>query len=616
MSVKSPSTPSNDNKSAAALNQMGFQQGPGRHAAIAKVRAKDTKSTLLAIFKYLKLQRQALFWVIVCTVLTTAFSLVGPYLIGKIFDHHIVPRQMDGIFKLGIILFGVYVLGALFTWLQQYMAASLSQNTVRDMRQDLFNQYQRLPVPFFDKKTQGELMSRAVNDIANVSNTLNQTVVQLIASVLTLVGSLVMMLSLSVWMTLITILTVPVIVFTTKKIAKYTRRYFSEQQKQLGEVNGFVQENISGLKVIKVFGREAQSIEQFREINERLRAVGVKAQSLSGSMGPMMNTMRNLTYLVIAVFGGIFAYHDLITIGIIVSFLNYSNQFSQPINQLANQYNLFQSAVAGAERVFEVLDLEPELSRENRPRKRHSIQGDVVFDQVNFSYQPDVPILKRVSLHASPGQMIALVGPTGAGKTTIINLLTRFYDIQSGGILIDGVDIRKLDKQSLREQIGLVLQDAYVFSGTIIDNIRYGRLDATDHEVEDAARLANADAFIRKLPDGYNTQLNSEGSNLSQGQRQLLTIARAVLANPSILILDEATSNVDTRTELHIQEAMRTLMKGRTSFVIAHRLSTIREADTILVINDGQIIERGSHEQLLEKKGFYSDMYQNQFDQV
>ncbi|MBB6731551.1 ABC transporter ATP-binding protein [Cohnella sp. CBP 2801] len=596
---------------------MGFHQGPGRHhGGVPKVRSKDAKGTLRRIAGYLKLQRQALFWVVLCTVLTTVFSLLGPYLIGKIFDKFIVPRQFDGIVRMGLILFGVYVLGAVFTWIQQYMASSLSQNTVRDMRQDLFEQYQRLPVPFFDRRTHGELMSRAVNDIANVSNTLNQTVVQLIASVLTLVGSVAMMLSLSARMTLITVLTIPLIVLVTKKITAYTRRFFSEQQKQLGDVNGFVQENISGLKVVKTFGREARSIEQFREINERLRSVGVKAQSLSGSMGPMMNTSRNLTFLIIAVFGGVFAYHDLITIGVIVSFLNYSNQFSQPINQLANQYNLFQSAIAGAERVFEVLDLEPEISEKAAYGPDRAIRGDVVFDRVSFGYKPGTAVLKDVSLHAKPGRTIALVGPTGAGKTTIINLLTRFYDIQSGRILIDGEDIRDLDKQAIRRQIGLVLQDAYVFSGTVRDNIRYGRLEAGDREVEEAARLANADAFIRKLPDGYDTYLNAEGSNLSQGQRQLLTIARAVLASPAILILDEATSNVDTRTELHIQEAMKTLMQGRTSFVIAHRLSTIREADEILVIRDGQIVEQGSHGELLEKNGFYSDMYRNQFAQV
>ena len=327
-----------------------------------------------------------------------------------------------------------------------------------------------------------------------------------------------------------------------------------------------------------------------------------------------MNAMRNLSFVIIAVIGGVFTYHDMITIGIIVSFLNYSNQFSQPINQLANQYNMFQSAIAGAERVFEVLDLKPEMSDEEAPRSQQAlIHGEVVFENVCFGYKPEVDVLKGVSLHAHPGQMIALVGPTGAGKTTVINLLTRFYDIRSGRIMIDGKDIQQLDKQVLRQQIGLVLQDAYVFSGTIRDNIRYGRLDATDREVEEAARLANADAFIRKLPHGYDTLLSAEGGNLSQGQRQLLTIARAVLANPCILILDEATSSVDTRTELHIQEAMKTLMKGRTSFVIAHRLSTIQEADAILVIQDGRITEQGTHDQLIARNGFYNRMYQNQF---
>ncbi|SFB51598.1 ATP-binding cassette, subfamily B [Cohnella sp. OV330] len=613
MSGSNPNT-SSANKAPANIDQMGFRSGPGpRHGEVPKVRSKDTAGTLRRIWGYLKLQGATLIWVVACTVLTTVFSLLAPYLIGKMFDDYIVKRQYDGMFRMGMILFGVYALGAIFTWIQQYMASSLSQNTVRDMRHDLFGQYQRLPVPFFDRKSHGELMSRAVNDIANVSNTLNQTVVQLIASVLMLAGSVVMMLSLSVWMTLITVLTVPLIVFITKKVTKYTRRFFTEQQKQLGEVNGFVQESISGLKVVKTFGNEARSIERFREINERLRAVGVKAQSLSGSMGPMMNTMRNLTFLIIAVFGGMFAYHDLITIGVIVSFLNYSNQFSQPINQLANQYNLFQSAVAGAERVFEVLDLDPETAQAATAGTNRPIRGDVVFDHVNFGYKPEAPVLKNLSLHAAPGQTIALVGPTGAGKTTIINLLTRFYDIQSGRILIDGQEIRELDKEALRSQIGLVLQDAYVFSGTIRENIRYGRLEATDQEVEAAARHANADAFIRKLPAGYDTYLNAEGGNLSQGQRQLLTIARAVLANPAILILDEATSNVDTRTELHIQEAMKLLMQGRTSFVIAHRLSTIQEADAILVIQGGEIAERGTHEELLQQKGFYADMYDNQF---
>ncbi|ASS73635.1 multidrug ABC transporter ATP-binding protein [Tumebacillus algifaecis] len=616
MSNNNSANRSHDNKGAANLDQMGFHSNRGpRPGEVQKIRSKDAKGTVRRIWHYLKLHRRSLIVVVVCTALSTLFSLLGPYLIGKTIDQYIIPHQFDGMIRMGLLLLSVYLLGAVSTWVQQYMASSLSQDTVRDMRQDLFKQYQRLPVQFFDQRVHGELMSRTTNDISNVSNTLNQTVVQLISSVLILVGSLVMMLSLSLWMTLITILTVPLFAFVAKRITKYTRVFFSEQQKCLGEVNGFVQENISGLKVIKVFGRESKSVEQFREMNERLRSIGIKTQTLSGSMGPIMNTMRNLSFVVIAISGGIFAYHELITIGVIVAFLTYSNQFSQPINQLANQYNLLQSAIAGAERVFEVLDQEPETTEEIPFAPKHPFKGEVVFDRVNFGYKPDVAVLKNLSLHASPGQMIALVGPTGAGKTTIINLLTRFYEIQSGQILIDGENIRQIDKHALRQQIGLVLQDAYVFSGTIRDNIRYGRLDATDEEVEQAAWLANADTFIRKLPNGYDTYLSAEGGNLSQGQRQLLTIARAALANPAILILDEATSSVDTRTELHIQEAMKTLMKGRTSFVIAHRLSTIREADKILVINDGTIMEQGSHEELLEQKGFYANLYLNQFTQ-
>ncbi|QHT60928.1 ABC transporter ATP-binding protein [Paenibacillus lycopersici] len=605
----------NGNKPAVNWDQMGFRQGPGPQlGGPPKVRSKNTAGTLRRIGGYLKLQRRSLLLVILCTVIATGLTLLSPYLIGRMIDDYIVPQRYAGFTRMGMLLLGVYALGAAFTWIQQYAASSLSLNSVRDMRQDLFDQYQRLPVSFFDGRTHGELMSRATNDIANVSNTLNQTVIQLISSVLMLVGSVAMMLSLSLWMTLITVLTIPLIAYVTKKITKYTRHYFSEQQRHLGEANGYVQEIISGMKVVKVFGNEQRSIERFNEINERLRTIGIKAQSLSGSMGPMMNTMRNISFVVIAVFGGMFAYHEWITIGVILSFLNYANQFSQPINQLANQYNLFQSAVAGAERVFEVMDLEPENADE-AGTKHVRLNGEVIFDQVHFGYKPDMDVLRSINLHAHPGQTIALVGPTGAGKTTVINLLTRFYEIRSGRILLDGEDIRKIDRETLRRQIGLVLQDAYVFSGTIRDNIRYGRLDATDHEVEEAARLANAEGFILKLPQGYDTPVNAEGGNLSQGQRQLLTIARAVLANPAILILDEATSSVDTRTELHIQEAMRTLMQGRTSFVIAHRLSTIREADMILVINDGQVAEQGTHDELLRQDGFYAGLYRNQFAQ-
>ncbi|MEH7419108.1 ABC transporter ATP-binding protein [Neobacillus drentensis] len=606
---------SNSSNQANSPNLFPTSHRGPRPGEVPKVRSKNAKATLFRIWSYLKRQRQGLWIVMISTALTSCFALLGPFLIGKTIDNYIIPHQLAGFLRMGFVLLGVYLLGAAFTWLQQYVASGLAQNTVKDMRQDLFEKYQHLPIPFFDQRTHGELMSRTTNDLENVSNTLNQTVVQLISSVFMLVGSVVMMLNLSLWMTLITILIVPLIAFITKKVTKYTRQYFSEQQKSLGDVNGFVQESISGLRVIKVFGREDKSIEEFREMNERLRMVGLKAQSISGSMGPMMNAMRNLSFVIIAVIGGVFTYHDLITIGIIVSFLNYSSQFSQPINQLANQYNLLQSAIAGAERVFEVLDLDSETLGKDEAENDKNFKGDVIFDQVQFGYTVDRDVLKNLSFHALPGQMIALVGPTGAGKTTIINLLTRFYDIQSGSIQIDGEDIRQLDKSFLRKQIGLVLQDAYVFSGTIRENIRYGRLNAADQEVEAAARLANADSFIRKLPKGYDTELNAEGNNLSQGQRQLLTIARAVLADPSILILDEATSSVDTRTELHIQEAMKSLMKGRTSFVIAHRLSTIREADKILVVNNGEIVEQGSHEELLMMNGFYSNLYNNQLTQ-
>lgn len=596
------------------LGQLGFRQGQGpRHGlSIPQEKSKDARGTLLRIWGYLKRQRRSLWIVVLSTAFTSGAALLGPYLIGKAIDNYVVPHKSRGFLLMCLILLAVYALGALFTWLQQYIASSLSQHTVRDMRQDLFEKYQQLPIRFFDRKTHGELMSRATNDIENVSNTLNQTMVQLVSSILMLVGSIIMMLTLSLWMTLVTVLIIPVITFITKSITKYTRRYFSGQQKELGEVNGYIQETMSGLKVIKTFGHEAKTIQAFHEKNDRLRDVGVKAQMLSGSMGPIMNATRNLSFVMIAAAGSIFAYDHMITIGIIVSFLNYSNLFSQPINQLANQYNMLQSAVAGAERVFEILDLEPE-SQDGASGTSEKIKGEVEFEHVSFSYTPGVSVLKNLTLHARPGQMIALVGPTGAGKTTIINLLTRFYDFQSGRILIDGKDIREFNKFDLRRQIGIVLQDAYVFAGTIRDNIRYGRLEATDEEVERAAKLANADSFIRKLPNGYNTYLQAEGSNISQGQRQLLTIARAMLADPAILILDEATSNVDTRTEFHIQAAMKSLMKGRTSFVIAHRLSTIREADMILVINHGEIIEKGSHQELLEQNGFYANLYQTQF---
>lgn len=594
----------------------GGPGGPGARGMSPKVRAKDTSLALRRLWGYLGRQRSSLVYVLILTAISSGLSLIGPYLIGTAIDKYIIPKDYNGLVWLSLSLIAVYILSAAMTWYQSYVMIGVSQRTVRELRLDLFARLQLLPLPYFDSKTHGELMSRTTNDIENVSNTLNQSVTQLLNSVLTVAGALVLMLMLDVWMTIVSLVTIPLVMLVTGQITKRTRKYFTAQQQQLGELNGFIQETVSGQKVVKVFRREEKATEQFSAINQKLNEVGIKAQIFSGTVGPVMNVINNMNFAIIATVGGWLAFKGMTSIGIIVSFLNYSKQFGRPINELANQFNVIQSAIAGAERVFEILDTASEYEQSLQQKQLTQVQGEVVFRDVTFSYKPGVPVLKNVSLTAKPGETIALVGPTGAGKTTIVNLLTRFYEIDSGEITIDGENVRGLEKNSLRSQLGIVLQDAYLFSDTIRENIRYGRLDATDAEIEAAAKLANADAFIRKLPDGYGTRLSAEGGNLSQGQRQLITIARAILADPAILILDEATSSVDTRTEMHIQEAMQVLMKGRTSFVIAHRLSTIREADQILVIDGGAIIERGTHEELLEQQGFYYDLYTSQFKRV
>lgn len=590
----------------------GAGPGPGRGAAVPIVRAKNQMATIKRIWVYLNRQRAGLITVYVFTVLNAIVSLIGPYLIGKAIDTAIIPHDFDGLVRICLLLLGIYVLGSVVAWVQAYVMTSVSQNTVSELRRDLFSKYQQLPVQYFDEHANGELMSRATNDIENVSNTLNQSVTQLLNSLITLSGSFVIMLMLNVPLTIVSLITIPLVLVTSRKIIGLSRTYFKNQQRHLGELNGFIEETISGQKVVKQYNREKIEAERFRSISGELNKVGIKAQIVSGLVGPSMNLINNLGFALIAGAGGWMAYHNMATVGVIVSFLNYSKQFGRPISELANQYNLIQSAIAGAERVFEVMELASEYEDENSvelPR----LAGEVIFRDVTFGYQLDSPILSGVTFEAQPGEKIALVGPTGAGKTTIVNLLIRFYDLSSGSILIDGHDIRLLDKNALRSQLGMVLQDAHVFSGNIRENIRFGRLDATDQEVEQAARHANADGFIRRLPHGYETNLGAEGSNLSHGQRQLLTIARAILANPAILILDEATSSVDTRTEMHIQQAMEKLMKGRTSFVIAHRLSTILDADRILVIQSGRIVEQGNHEQLLALQGAYYELYNSQF---
>lgn len=557
-------------------------------------------------------QRFGLIIVYVFTVLNALLSLIGPYLIGKAIDTAVIPHDYQGLIRFCILLIGIYGLGSVVAWVQAYVMTSVSQNTVFELRRDLFSKYQQLPIKFFDTRANGELMSRATNDIESVSSTLNQSVTQLLNSLITLSGSLVIMLMLNVPLTVVSLITIPLVLLASRKIIGLSRTYFRNQQRHLGELGGFIEETISGQKVVKQYSREESEVKRFRKISGELNKVSIKAQIVSGLVGPVMNMINNLGFAIIAGVGGWMAFHNMATVGIIVSFLTYCKQFGRPISDLANQYNLIQSAIAGAERVFEVLEMPSEYGdeeSEDLPR----LTGEVVFQDVSFAYKADSPILSGVTFEAKPGEKIALVGPTGAGKTTIVNMLIRFYDLNGGSIRIDGRDIRELDKNALRSQLGMVLQDAHVFSGTIRENIRFGRLDATDQEIEQAAQLANADAFIKRLPHGYETLLNAEGSNLSHGQRQLLTIARAILADPAILILDEATSSVDTRTEMHIQQAMKNLMKGRTSFVIAHRLSTIQDANRILVIQGGGIAEQGSHEELLAMQGAYYELYNTQF---
>ncbi|MGE7610572.1 ABC transporter ATP-binding protein [Paenibacillus sp. NPDC101420] len=591
---------------------IGPGSGPGRGGAVPIVRAKNQASTLKRIWTYLNRQRFGLIIVYVFTVLNALLSLIGPYLIGKAIDTAVIPHDYQGLIRFCILLIGIYGLGSVVAWVQAYVMTSVSQNTVFELRRDLFSKYQQLPIKFFDTRANGELMSRATNDIESVSSTLNQSVTQLLNSLITLSGSLVIMLMLNVPLTVVSLITIPLVLLASRKIIGLSRTYFRNQQRHLGELGGFIEETISGQKVVKQYSREESEVKRFRKISGELNKVSIKAQIVSGLVGPVMNMINNLGFAIIAGVGGWMAFHNMATVGIIVSFLTYSKQFGRPISDLANQYNLIQSAIAGAERVFEVLEMPSEYGdeeSEDLPR----LTGEVVFQDVSFAYNADSPILSGVTFEAKPGEKIALVGPTGAGKTTIVNLLIRFYDLNGGSIRIDGRDIRELDKNALRSQLGMVLQDAHVFSGTIRENIRFGRLDATDQEIEQAAQLANADAFIKRLPHGYETLLNAEGSNLSHGQRQLLTIARAILADPAILILDEATSSVDTRTEMHIQQAMKNLMKGRTSFVIAHRLSTIQDANRILVIQGGGIAEQGSHEELLAMQGAYYELYNTQF---
>jgi ATP-binding cassette subfamily B protein len=576
-------------------------------------KAEDLPGTVLRIWSYLRHQGGALLGALLLVTVSSVLGLLGPYLMGRAVDQFILEGDVAGLARTVLLMLGVYIVTSLVFWLQSYVMSAASQQAVRDIRNDLFEKLQTLSLRFFDQRTHGELMSRLTNDVENISNVISSSVTQLLSSGLSLVGVAVMMVIINFRLAMVSLVTLPMMALISRWISKRTRKGFRDQQERLGDLNGIIEESITGQRVIKAYVRENVVIDQFDQTNLALRTASTRAQILAGTMGPLSNFVNNVGFAIVAGAGGWMAVQGIATVGTIVSFVNYARRFTRPLNQIANLYNQIQSAIAGAERVFEILDETPELADAPDAIPFSDIKGDVVFTDVCFGYEQDVPVLKHVDLHADAGQMIALVGPTGAGKTTIVNLLTRFYDIDNGRILIDGADIRTVKIDDLRRNLGIVLQDTYLFATSVMENIRYGRLNASDEEVIAAARLANADQFIHRLPEGYETELSERGSNLSQGQRQLLAIARALLADPKILILDEATSSVDTRTEKNIQEAMLRLMEGRTSFVIAHRLSTIREADKILVVNGGEIIERGTHRELLATQGFYYNLYVSQF---
>jgi len=586
--------------------------GPGARFSGEKQRAKNTRATIARIWTYLRRQRRSLIVAVLTIVVTTGLTLAGPYLMGRAIDDYILPGDMPGLARISLLLIGIYILSSALTWVQAWVMAGVAQRTVRDLRKDLFDKLQTMELRFFDQRAHGDTMSRLTNDVDNINQVLTESVTQIVSGVLIGGGVVVLMLILNPLLAVASIVTTVSLTFLLNRwVGSHTREGFRRQQAELGTLNGVIEETITGQRVVKAYHREETVIAEFGQQNDKLRHASTRAQIYAGFVGPMMNFVGNVGLAVVAALGGWMAVRGGASIGTIAAFISYSRQLSRPLNDIANLYNQIQSALAGAERVFEVLDERPEVDA--RPSGASpQFQGDVEFDDVSFGYTDDRPTLEHISFHAEPGQTVALVGPTGAGKTTIVNLLTRFYEIDSGDIRIDGHSIRDIRKEDLRRQLGIVLQDNFLFTGTVADNIRYGRLDATDDEIVAAARTANADEFIRRLPHGYETEITERGGNLSQGQRQLVAIARAVIADPRILILDEATSSVDTRTERHIQDAMLRMMEGRTSFVIAHRLSTIRQADLILVVNHGRIIERGTHAELLELEGFYYRLHHGQ----
>ena len=602
-------------------------RGPMGRGRMNGEKAKDFSGAVKKLLRYMSKYKIRLIGMMIFAIVGTVFNIVGPKILGKatteLFNGLVAKVNGTGgidFDKIGKILLwtlGLYLCSAAFSFVQGFIMTGISNDVSYSLRKDISGKMNRLPMKYYESRTYGEVLSRITNDVDTLQQGLNQSITQLITSVTTLIGVFIMMLSINVWMTLCALLILPCSMFIISKVMKRSQKYFRQQQKYLGDVNGQVEEVYAGQNIVKAFNKEDAVMATFEETNKKLYESGWKSQFFSGMMMPIMQFVGNIGYVMVALLGGFMTIKGVIEVGDIQSFFQYIRNFTQPVQQIAQVTNMMQSAAAASERVFEFLEEEEEEQTVEHPvTLENGVEGQVTFEHVSFGYRPDQIIIKDFSEQVQPGQKIAIVGPTGAGKTTLVKLLMRFYDVNSGRILIDGHDIREFDRRNLRECFGMVLQDTWLFNGTIMENIRYGRLDATDEEVIAAAKAAHAHRFIQTLPEGYNTVLNEEASNVSQGQKQLLTIARAILADNRLLILDEATSSVDTRTEERIQKAMDYLMKGRTSFVIAHRLSTIKDADVILVMKDGDIIEQGNHEDLLAMNGFYANLYNSQFEKV
>ena len=611
-------------------------RGPMGRGRMNGEKAKDFSGAVKKLLRYMSKYKIRLIGMMIFAIVGTVFNIVGPKILGKatteLFNGLVAKVNGTGgidFDKIGKILLwtlGLYLCSAAFSFVQGFIMTGISNDVSYSLRKDISGKMNRLPMKYYESRTYGEVLSRITNDVDTLQQGLNQSITQLITSVTTLIGVFIMMLSINVWMTLCALLILPCSMFIISKVMKRSQKYFRQQQKYLGDVNGQVEEVYAGQNIVKAFNKEDAVMATFEETNKKLYESGWKSQFFSGMMMPIMQFVGNIGYVMVALLGGFMTIKGAIEVGDIQSFFQYIRNFTQPVQQIAQVTNMMQSAAAASERVFEFLEEEEEIEVEKDAEEEQTVEhpvtlengveGHVTFEHVSFGYRPDQIIIKDFSEQVQPGQKIAIVGPTGAGKTTLVKLLMRFYDVNSGRILIDGHDIREFDRRNLRECFGMVLQDTWLFNGTIMENIRYGRLDANDEEVIAAAKAAHAHRFIQTLPEGYNTVLNEEASNVSQGQKQLLTIARAILADNRLLILDEATSSVDTRTEERIQKAMDNLMKGRTSFVIAHRLSTIKDADVILVMKDGDIIEQGNHEELLAMNGFYANLYNSQFEKV